>query len=521
MNEALARERADSIQAPVGRFDIWLDHRMLLGLVILISAVVYAQYRPLSQPVRLDRANWDYFAQVVSRGGVPYRDVVNIKSPLSAYIGAAAIVATRPFGLRDVYAIRLVCFLMLLMTVGLTFLVGYEFFNSRRIGLLAALILLGFDLLGQGNTADIQPKIPMVIFGLLTLWAVRRDLPFLAGIFGMLSALAWQPGLLFAGAAGLAFSRYLTSWRDLKVIKLVSGAVIPLAMLVVYLWMAGALRDFYLWTIHFNYAVYAKEELKTANEFLGALYRVLWGQFQEERIYFLLAVAGLMLIAFRQMKVARRGGARAALDAASHHSIIIAPAVYFAFCAINVQRGADFIPFLPFISILTAVVVVASIDKAGELLERMRPGAGKKLFTSAGFVAVCTLVFLLSVADTFFYGGDRYTFQQQEADVREAMAHLRPGDKVFVHGTTELLVISGLTNASRHIFLDRGKDIYLDQVEPGGFNGWFERLKSERPRIVALSRLNRVRHKDDFERWVNEDYRLIEGRTFSYYVRKE
>jgi hypothetical protein len=111
--------------------------------------------------------------------------------------------------------------------------------------------------------------------------------------------------------------------------------------------------------------------------------------------------------------------------------------------------------------------------------------------------------------------------QQQEADVREMTSLLGPGDKVFTHGRTEILVISGLTNASRHFFLDRDKDVYMDRVEPGGFYGWFERLKAERPKIVALGRLRKVRHRNDFKEWVSRDYEVRLGKVFQYYVRKD
>jgi hypothetical protein len=520
MNEALANEDVPIRSQSTSRIGAWLGPRRMFGLVIILSAVVYAQYQPFTQTTRGDRANWDYFAQVVSRGGVPYRDVVNIKSPLSAYIGAAAIVATRPLGLRDIYAIRMTCFAMLLMTAGLTFLAGYEFFSSMRVGLLAVLIFLGFDVF-ERNVAGIQPKISMILFGLLTLWAIRKDSPFLAGLCGMLSALAWQPGLLFLGAAGLAFSRYLTSWRDRNVPRVVSGALIPLAALVLYLWVAGGLRDFYLWTIHFNFTVYAPGEAKSVKEFLGYFLRMLGRPYREDILYFVLAVIGMTVILIRGAKQARVNGAGNLLEEASHHSLIIAPLAYLAFCAINVQGEGDLFPFLPFISIFSAVAVVAFLDKAGELMMSRRRGVREAFYARAAFVATCSLVFLFSVADTFFNRDARYTLQQQEADVREITSNLKPGEKLFVLGSTEILVISGLTSASKYFFLDRGKDEYLDQVEPGGFEGWFDRLKAERPKVVALGRMNSMRRKKYFEEWMSRDYEMRQGEVFSYYVRKD
>ncbi|HVF89482.1 MAG TPA: hypothetical protein VNH22_05410, partial [Blastocatellia bacterium] len=122
----------------------WLDRRMLFIATLAIASIVYAQYHLWEQPERKDRANWDYFSQVVSRGGKPYIDVVNIKSPLSAYIGAGAIALARPFGLRDLFAIRIVCSLMGMLIVGFTFLLALDYSNCRRLAFLAAIIMLSF-----------------------------------------------------------------------------------------------------------------------------------------------------------------------------------------------------------------------------------------------------------------------------------------------------------------------------------------------------------------------------------------
>src|SRR5262249_38967132 len=144
-----------------------------------------------------DRANWDYMAQVVARGGVLYRDAVNIKTPLAAYLGAAAIVAARPFRISDVIAIRLFYILLAALTVAFTFQTALEFLESPTVALLAAGLILSVYSFLRFNGGGIQPKTPMVLFGLLSLLAIVRDRPATAGVFGMLSMLSWQPGLLF------------------------------------------------------------------------------------------------------------------------------------------------------------------------------------------------------------------------------------------------------------------------------------------------------------------------------------
>src|SRR5215216_1213583 len=123
----------------------------LFWIVMVVAVAVYSQSRFWTQPSAGDRANWDYFAQVIARGGVPYRDVVNIKSPLSAYISAAAIIVTRPFGIRDVLAIRITFILLAALTVAFTFLVALDYFGSHAIAWIAATIMLAFGAFARLN----------------------------------------------------------------------------------------------------------------------------------------------------------------------------------------------------------------------------------------------------------------------------------------------------------------------------------------------------------------------------------
>ncbi len=494
----------------------WLNHRRLFLITLALAALIYWQFQYFSAAERGDRANWDYIAQVITRGGVPYRDVVNIKTPLSAYIGAAAIVVTRPFGLRDVYAIRAVYFLLAVLVVGLTFLVAFAYFESRALAFLAAVVMLSFNPFANLN-AGVQPKTPMLLFGLLSLLAIRKDRPTAAGFLGMLSALSWQPGLLFAGVAGLAFSRYLTSWRDLKAFEVIQGAMLPLSILILYFWMAGALTAFYQWTVHFNLTVYGPHEARTPSEFVALLARLLNGPYRTERLFFYLAPVGMALAIWGE---ARRGK-KEFLARSQFHAVIIAPVVYFLFCALDMQGTADLIPLLPFVGIYSAVALMLAVEKSLLLIDKKWRRLNLEMVRAAALAVVIAAVFLVTVSDAFKFKRKFPTVKDQDAVVAEITSRLEPGDRVFVHGQTELLVLAGLTNLGRHYFLDRGKDVYLDEVEPQGFAGWFEQLKAERPKIVALSRLKLVHKKREIRDWVNENYDRVEKRTLSYYVRRD
>jgi len=498
----------------------WLDGRWLFWIVLTVATIVYVQTQFLKQPSGGDYANWDYMAQVIVRGGVPYRDAVNIKSPLSAYIGATAVVATRPFGVRDVFAIRIVFIILSALTVALTFLVAREYFSDARTALLAATILLTIEPFISMNIRGIQPKTPMVLFGLVALWAIAKERVYTAGVLAMLSALSWQPGLLFLGVAVLGFSRYFTRWRDLKLAKLLIGALMPLTIVLAYFWIAGALTDFYRWNIHYNATVYAPHEARSLSNLFDHLSEMLNGSLRNSRVYFYIAAIGLFIAFARELKRGSERGARSLFDLSRTHAVIMAPLVYFGFCMIDIQGRPDVIPLLPFVAMFSAFAFGFVVTREANLITRVWSKANGSVITNIGFVIVFGLVIIIG-RNGFSQRLVFPTLQDQDDGVAEIVSHLRAEDKVFVHGTTEILVLSGLSNASKYFYLDRGKDQYLDQIEPGGFEGWLERLKSERPKVIALGRIAPFNRIDELQVWVAQEYDLRANSVFTYYLRRD
>ena len=498
----------------------WLDGRWLFWIVLTVVTIVYLQTQFWKQPSGGDPANWDYMAQVIARGGMPYRDAVNIKTPLSAYIGAAAIVTTRPFGLRDILAIRIVFILLSALTVAFTFLVAREYFSDERTALLAATILLTIEPFIAMNIKGIQPKTPMVLFGLVALWAIAKERVYTAGVFAMLSALSWQPGLLFLGVAVLGFSRYLTRWRDLKLAKLLIGALIPLTLVLAYFWTAGALTDFYRWNIHYNATVYAPHETRSLSNFLDHLFEMLDGYFRTSRVYFYLAAIGLLIAFARELKRGSEKGGRYSLLLSRRPAVIIAPVVYFGFCAIDIQGRADVIPLLPFVAIFSAFFFGFFVTRETNLITRFRSNANGAVIMNIAFVVIFGVVIVIG-RSAFSHRLVFPTLQGQDDAVAEIVSHLRPEDKIFVQGSTEILVLSGLSNASKYFYLDRGKDQYLDHIEPGGFAGWLERLKSERPKVIALSRIAPADRIGELQVWVAQEYEPRVNSVFTYYLRRD
>src|SRR5438128_11545740 len=99
------------------------DTRRLALLAFLFGATVMMMYHPFSQPEAGDPSIYDYIAQSILRGQLPYRDVIDIKWPGSSYLSALAMLAGKPFGLRDVLAVRLLQLLLVGLLAAINFLV--------------------------------------------------------------------------------------------------------------------------------------------------------------------------------------------------------------------------------------------------------------------------------------------------------------------------------------------------------------------------------------------------------------
>src|SRR5215471_16768047 len=143
--------------------------------LILISAAVFALYRPLEQPVGGDPAIYDYIAQSILRGQVPYRDVVDIKGPGSYYITVAAMWLGRLVGLRDVLADRVAHGLMLAALVVTVFKVAEEYLENKTGGIIASVFILMSSGFMGWMALGAQPKLSMILFGMLALLMVKRD----------------------------------------------------------------------------------------------------------------------------------------------------------------------------------------------------------------------------------------------------------------------------------------------------------------------------------------------------------
>lgn len=315
----------------------------------------------------------------------------------------------------------------------------------------------------------------------------------------MLSCLCWQPGLMFTGVALLIFSRYLTSWRDLALLKVILGAAVPLAILFLYFFRLGALADLWSWTVAFNLNVYAPETVKSLSETLALMWRVLIRVFRFDLLLVALGFVGFISFSIERIKERFKHGTGVDESNIFRDGLLIAPLTYLAFCLINFQSGPDLIPFFPFIGLFAGYLIVR--------LSALRPGQRfAQQVPRLAFIAILALILFRATTHRVPPGA---TLRDQDEQLAAISNALGPDDRIYVHGTVEILVLLNRPNLNQYIFLDRGKDNWIAKRTGGEFRGVIDEMESQAPKIVAISRLGKVAHRAELELWVDDHYAKI------------
>jgi hypothetical protein len=505
-------------QAPGSSFKRMTDGRWIAIAVLLAGAAITLAYRPLSQSIRGDCGIYDYIAQSILRGEVPYRDVIDPKTPGAMYLSAAVMAIGRSIGLQDVIAVRWLYVLLAGLLSAVTFLTAEAYLRNRIAAVIACVVPFVPENLALMMTKGTQPKLPMMIFGMLALLMIAKDRPFLAGLFSMLSTLCWQPGLMFTGVAFLMFSRYLTSWRDRRATKVIAGAALPLCLVLLYFYWRGALGDYWSWTITYTFSVFAPQEKKSVVKALAQLWNISRRELGADLVLAALSLVGYLMWLANRLKAKFKDRLRS--SDLFRDAILLPPAVYFIFCTIDFQGGPDLIPFIPFVGVFAGWFLI----EAGSLIASNRSIRRNTMMIEWRYVppiVALSVMLMLILARTARYRPPVSDLQEQERAIDQISKHLGPNDSVYEHGVAEILVLLNRPNANRYIAMDSGADDYIAAQKPGGFKDVIDELESAAPKIVVISRLRNVNHGKELEQWADEHYDQMESPVYErVYVRK-
>lgn len=502
-----------------GEFTHWLERLAyaadrlatrprLLVAVFLVGIGVALLYRPFSQMEVGDTSVYDYIAQSIVRGQLPYRDVVDIKWPGSHYLSAFSIVIGKVFGVRDILAIRGLHVVAVGLLSVVIFMAAENYTRSAIAGIIAFAAPLATSRFLLWMVTGTQPKLFTILFGMLALVLLSRDRPFWAGLSSMLACICWQPGLMFTGAVFLLASRYLTCWRDLRALRVAAGAVIPLVVLFGYFYLKGGLVDLWQWTIVYNYSVFGPEANRGAGGGFAHLQKVANRIFGPDNEFVLISAVGWLVFVVRSVWSKLKYRRLVDPTRPFRDAIIWPPAVYFLFCLVNFQAGPDLIPFFPFIGIFAAYLFVGlgRFAMTTRFFSQMR---SRMVISWIPQLAAATL-FVLALGRGGLYRLDTWTYRDQEQRFEAIKQVLGPDDKLFVHGTTEILVLLNRPNVNPYVLLDWGADEFAASKKAGGFQQILDEIDAQQPRIVALSRLKTLVYGPRLMEWVESRYEKLD-----------
>jgi len=322
---------------------------------------------------------------------------------------------------------------------------------------------------------------------------------------------------MFTGVAVLMFSRYLTSWRVLRASKTILGAILALALTFFYFYGRGALGDLWAWTITYNYGVFAPEAKQGTGYALAHIWKVTNRILQADVVLVILSVFGIVMFIAERIRDRINGESLRSPDL-SRDAIVFPPLVYFAFCLVNFQAGPDLIPFIPFIAIFAAKFFLDAgrLVRSRIRLFKLRPHLN---LARAAILVILSVTFVRAAR----YRIEGPTLNQQDEAFKTVSQLIGPNDKIYVHGMSEMLVLLNRPNLNPYVFLDWGADDFAGLQKGEPFQAIIDEIEAQAPRVVALSRLKVVTHRDDFKRWAEEHYNKLELPLAGYdgvYVRK-
>jgi len=278
----------------------------LLFTLVVVAVVVWVRVRLLQTPLERDEGEYAYAGQLILHGFPPYLHALSMKLPGMFYLSAAML---KLFG-ETVSALHLGLLCANLASAALIYLIAARLYHAGAALVAASLYLLltiSQHLLGTFAHATHFVVLFSVAAFSLVIPGQKSASPYrylAAGIFFGLAFLVKQHAAFFLLAAIIfelletrPFSRAAGS-----AITMASGFALPPLLTVLVVFVQGTFANFWLWTVK-----YAKSYATGLTPALGWMnLRSQMGEILESMaVYWLLALAGLLLVTFGSSRTAR------------------------------------------------------------------------------------------------------------------------------------------------------------------------------------------------------------------------
>ena len=411
-----------------------------------------------------DLGVYAYGGQQVAEGVPPYVAIVNRAGPLAHLLPGIGAWVARQVGVDDVLGMRVLFMLFAGACVAAAYVLVRDVFRSRLAGVTAAAALLcikGFVIYATGGPRE---KTPLTLFCLLAVHAMVHRRWAAAGFWLSLGTLTWQP-CFFPIVAGLAVAALLQPERRLRSLaRIAVGGLIPLVVTVAFYAAIGDLKYFIDDFLLINAKYTHQANLLTS---AGSI----WGSTLETYGWTTwLIIGGLLLelvLAVRSWRAARRGDPTAA--ALVGMGAITLVGVLWALAAYNGWPDCFFI--FP--------VVLVGIGSVVPLL-RTRLSVRMLRAAVAGWVVVAVALTTVYAVTT-----RSHDLTEQRSDV-DAVLGVLPDAKIMSVESPPPLVLAHQRNPTRFQLFGNGLIDYLDDVWPGGREGYAQWTAQHAPALLTV-----------------------------------
>jgi hypothetical protein len=438
-------------------------------LVFAVGAVALATYalHGFNGMLTRDLAVYSYAGQQVAEGVPPYLGILNRAGPLAHVIPAIGVGIARVGGFDDLLTMRLFFLAIATVCTSVVYLLGRDLFVSRTAGLVTAATFLTFSGFIEYASNGPREKTPMTLFIVVALWAVTRRRWFTAGLFVSLATLCLQIAFFSSFSAVVAGALLLARGGRLQaLVRVALGGAVPVALCTVWFALAGSLRESVDAFLLINFRYTTPDPVLPRLDDAWRDVEVAYG------LSVWLLFGGLVALAVLSLAVLLTRSRRAHPSVPVLAAFAVGAVVGLAWNVKEYDDWPDLFPMLP----LAAVGV-------GGLVALVTKRLSARTATAVA-VALSVAATGIALHDSVSTRADRLVTQRES--VADVLAQAPEGATITSVEAPQALVLTQRRNPTRHQMFSSGLQDYMEDVWPGGLEGFRRGIVDGHPDLIVF-----------------------------------
>jgi len=425
-------------------------------------------------------------------------------------LAGLGVIVSKQLAWDDIYAVRLVFFIVSCLAVVSGYWLGNSLFQSQRVGGFAAFAFLGFfGFARHAAGSGPRTKTPMVLFETLSLLLTSQRQWFWAGLCGSLSSLAWQPTAIFPLVTLILATARPREERFPAISRALAGIGLPLVVIGAYFHYHGAFYELLDGAILFNIRYLDRVQYS----FISHISKVERAVFSGYGTMLLPIVIGLIMVVYIYFwRRSLHESFRDTLTKDAFAPVLLSFPAPVLWSLLDFQGYPDFYVFLPYL----AIGFGKFLDLAVQHMERSRGTTlqeGAPRFLTTG---LCIALIASAWINVHVRRESRLDLQKQAAfEIEERFGE---DVRLLSIGAPEILVVLHRINPSPYVFIISGIDRRIHANTPGGFEGWLQELEAYGPEVIAFGQTNGI-HTYKLMDWLKSQYHEEHIGPWELYVR--